>query len=185
MSVPLSHPKWNKPASDVPFPYLSPVEPRHRAISLYWMYFADQATKNTHDRATLTLLESYSPVIAGELLYMRYQLDVAAEAIRTYYEQARKNAESANIRWDERAVASILRKQGSDPVTFDGLRDSLDQHDMEVKPPKPDAPFLFVLEGGFFFVFDLGPRSLTDCWLFFRPCGNAILTVWKRTIVLR
>ena len=146
MSGPRSLPEGNKPASDVPFPFLNPVKPEHKGFSLCWMWFAEQATKDINDTAILSLFKSYSLIIARGLLKMQYQLDVTVEAIQTYYDQARKNAELANIEWDEYAVAMVMRSQGSDPVTYDEFKSLLDRYDMEVSL-KAGSSFLF--GGGF------------------------------------
>ena len=146
MSGPRSLPEGKNPTSDVPFPFLNPVKPEHKAISLCWMWFTEQATKDINDTAILPLCKSYSLIIARGILKMQYQLDVTVEAIQTYYDQARKNAELANIEWDEYAVAMVMRSQGFEPITYDELKSLLHRYDMEVSPK---AGFSFLFGGGF------------------------------------
>ena len=156
MSGPSSLPKRNKPASDPPLPNLIPVEPEHKAISLCWMWFTEQASKGINDPAGLAVLKDNALKIASEFLKLEYQLDVKAKAIRTYYDQARENAELAHVEWDEFAVAMVLRSQGSDPIPYDKFKTLLDQYDMEVSLKAEYSPF-FSANG--LFMFNLRPLT--------------------------
>ena len=105
------------------------------------MWFAQQATKDIDDPAELAVFEDNAPKIASEFLKLEYQLDVKAEAIRTYYDQARKNAELANVEWDQFAVAMVMRSQGSDPIPYDKFKSLLHHYDLEVSLKAVYSPF--------------------------------------------
>ena len=138
------------------------------------MWFTEQATKGINDPAILALFNENAPNIASEFLKMQYQLDVTAEAIRTYYDQARKNAELANVEWDEFAVVMVMvmRSQGSDPIPYDKFKSLLDHYDLEVSLKAEYSPF-FSANG--LFMFNL--RPLTS--------GSKTHTAWKQEISLQ
>ena len=157
MSGPSSLPEREKPAPDVPSSHLNPVRPEHKGASLCWMWFAERVTRDTKDPTIVGLLENNAPRIASELLKTQYQLDVTAEAIQTYYDQARKNADMAGAPWITCAVAVVMRSQGSEPLTYDEFKSLLDNYKVKVSS-KPGLCFLFC--GGLFHVqFDLRPLT--------------------------
>lgn len=133
MSGPSSLPERNQPAPGVPLPPLSPVRPEHKTLVLSWMWFSEQATKDTNDPALLSLLKNSAPQIASELLKLQYQLDVTAEAIQVYYDQARKNAgEMAGVDWNEVTVGKVVRSQRAEALMYGELKSALDDYDIKV-----------------------------------------------------
>lgn len=161
MSGPSSLPGMNQPVLDVPLPSLSPVKPEHKALILSWMWFSEQATRDTNDPTVLSLLKNSAPQIASELVKLQYQLDVTAEAIQVYYDQVRRNAEEmAGFDWNEVTVGKVVRSQRSEALMYGELKSVLDSYDIKVSLNV--GLYLFPAEGIFHVRFGLSLLMVGD-----------------------
>lgn len=116
-------------ASPSPVSDVSPLEPKHKAIIIFFRYFADVATTEASTTtAEMERLLTESSAAASEFLKRLYNVEVRASSIDTYWRQAKENALERNITWDENAVAQIISSQVKDDDTFDEVNSFLQHH---------------------------------------------------------
>lgn len=80
--------------------------PKHKAIIMYFMYGADVARL------------SHASHGAANFMWKAYGLEIRGTTIEGYYTQTRKNAKDAGVKWDQDAVAHIIRSLVKDQDTF-------------------------------------------------------------------
>lgn len=95
-----------------------PLEPKHKAVILYFMFFAEEAESHTESSKNRRALHDHAHIVASTLLKRVYCVDVHPDSIKQYYGDAVATAQAVG-NWDQHAVAEIISSQVDDEVTFD------------------------------------------------------------------
>lgn len=117
---PLPHGKGPLP----PTGKLSVLEPRAEGAIFHLMYYLEKVAN--HHLTTVVEregIQQHSAEAARELVKARYNVDIGADSIDTYYREAKANAETAVNSWDDIAAAQFLsgvvdNARECDEVTF-------------------------------------------------------------------
>ena len=84
--------------------------PKYKAVILYFMYFAADASGKTDSEKESNALRSCGQFYASEFLKREYDVDSHPDSIREYYNKAKTNAKKVGD-WDPHALAEIVSSQ--------------------------------------------------------------------------
>ena len=95
-----------------------PFDPKHKAVILYFMFFAEQARSHTESNSRIYALNNYAHIVASKLMKRVYSVECHPNSIKAYY-WATKASVGEVGKWDQHAVAEIISSQVKDRQTFD------------------------------------------------------------------
>lgn len=108
--------------------HLLPLDPKHKAIILYYLFFAEMATStNTNQTETMALL-CYPYFAASVFCEKAYHVKIHPDIIREYHREVIGTVKKAGLKWDHFAVAQILSCQVRDQKTYDEVTPFLSNH---------------------------------------------------------
>ena len=101
------------PANDSDLP---PINGKHKAVILHFMYFSDMAVVGRihNDKKKTKTLLFCGHIVASSLVKKVYDIDIHPNSIRSYYHQIRANTWEAGFRTDQDFVAEIMSNQLKD-----------------------------------------------------------------------
>ncbi len=124
--------RWAKTDNGVALPSgrnLPPLDPIHKAVILYFTFFAWVASHaNLDDTESIALvLSAHYP--ASEILEEVYNLHVPPDSIQAYFGHVTTYAKNAGYKWDnQKIVAEIMSRLVKDLKTFDAVVSVLVNH---------------------------------------------------------
>ena len=134
------------PLHPVQSPTVRQFEAKHKAFLLYWMWFADHATKDDEDPKTKSFKMSSAADVASDIMGKMYGLDVTAPSIEDYYGLGRKNAKDTGVQWGRVVAATIDKSIGR--LSYSQFANFSLQYDDVVSTM---APLFFFGSGGCLF----------------------------------
>lgn len=100
----------------------SEILPKHKAIILYWMLNADEASKDPANADSEDEINHFAPVIVQDLYYSEHIILLSTPSIVNHYHNAQKNAIDFGLDLgyplDVWTVANIIESQVNDQETY-------------------------------------------------------------------
>ena len=134
MSDPNQLPPGRVPVSAVEDWKQSEILPKHKAIILYWMWNADEASKDPANANDKDLINRFAPGIAQSFSCTEHKILLSTASIRNYYLDAKENARDfghglGGHPWDVWTVASIIKSQVNDQETYTEVSSFLEKYE--------------------------------------------------------
>ena len=133
MSDPNQLPPGRVPVSAVEDWKQSEILPKHKAIILYWMWNADEASKDPANANDIDLIDRFAPGLAQSFSCTENKILLTTESIHNYYNNAKENAwhfgHGLGHPWDVWTVASIIKSQVNDQETFTEVSSFLENYE--------------------------------------------------------
>ena len=106
----------------LPSPELPPLDPKHKAAILYFMFFASVAASSNTSVESSTVFCSYAQFAASEFCEKVYNINLHPDHIREYYHQIDLNArEVFGVNMDQKVIAHYLRLYVPHKDTFNDI----------------------------------------------------------------